>query len=166
MGSRLAKVQTVAAHLFQARGSQPSVEEMAEAAGLSVGDARLTITMGRAPLSLDQPIGGRQDNYLGELLQDHREDDPLHSANQDLLKSRIAEVLQTLDYRERTIVRLHYGFAGSCIHTFQDLGTMFGVTRERVRQIELSALGKLRFSGATRHLVGFLEIPLQTRLTS
>jgi RNA polymerase primary sigma factor len=165
MGSRLAKVQTVAAHLFQARGSQPSVEETAEAAGLSVGDARLTITMGRAPLSLDQPIGGRQDNYLGELLQDHREDDPLHSANQDLLKSRIAEVLQRLDYRERTIVRLHYGFAGGCIHTFQDLGKMFGVTRERARQIELSALGKLRFPEATRHLVGFLEMPLQTDLT-
>ena len=77
MGSRLAKVQTTTAHLFQARGSQPSVEETAEAAGLSVGEACLTMRLGRAPLSLDQPIGEHHDNYLGELLQDHREDDPL-----------------------------------------------------------------------------------------
>ncbi len=90
MRSRLAKVQTTAARLFQARGSQPSVEETAEAAGLSVGEARLTMRMGRAPLSLDQPIGERQENYLGELLPDHREDDPLHNTNQDLLKSRIS----------------------------------------------------------------------------
>ena len=86
MRSRLAKVQTTAAGLFQDRGSQPSLEETAEVAGLSAGEARLTMRMGHAPFSLNQPIGGRQEDYLGELLPDHREDDPLYNANQDLVE--------------------------------------------------------------------------------
>ena len=139
MRSRLAEVQATAASLFQARGFRPSVEETAEAAGLSVGEARLTMRMGRATFSLNQPIGERQEYYLGELLPDHREDDPLHNANQNLLKSRIREVLQRLDYRERTIIRLRYGFVNGRIHTLQELGKMFGVSKERVRQIETEA---------------------------
>ncbi len=110
MGSQLAKVQAIAARLFQARGTRPSVEETAEAAGLSAAEARLTMRLGREPLSLDQPIRQRDQNYLGELLQDHRVDDPLHATNQDLLKSRISEALQRLDHRERAVIRLRYGF--------------------------------------------------------
>ena len=166
MGSQLAKVQTAAACLFHARGSQPSIEETAAAAGLSVDEARLTMRMGLAPLSLDLPIGERQDDYLGEFLQDYREDDPLHKTNQDQLKSRIAEVLQRLDYRERTIVRFRFGFVDGRTHTLRDLGKMFGVTRERIRQIELGALDKLKHPKATRRLAGFVEMPLPTRLTS
>ena len=164
MGSRLAKVQSTAARLFQTHGCQPSIEETAEAAGLSVAEARLTMTMGRAPLSLDQPVGEEQKDYLGELLQDRREDDPLHNTNQTLLKSRIAEVLQGLNYRERTIVCLRYGFVDGRIHTLKDLGTMFRVTRERVRQIEQAALEKLKLPTVTSKLVGFLEMPLQAQL--
>ena len=93
-------------------------------------------------------------------MADHREDDPFHSTNQVLLKSRIAEVLQRLNDRECAIIRLRYGFVDGRSHTCRDLGTMFGITRERVRQIELSALGKLRFPTAARQLVGFLEMPL------
>ena len=164
MGNRLAKVQSTAAHLFQARGSQPSIEETAEAAGLSVGEARLTMRMGYAPLSLDQPIGEGQDHYLGKLLPDHREDDPLHNTNQDLLRSRITEVLQKLNYRERTIVRLRYGFVGGRIHTLQELGKMFGVSKERIRQIETEAMNKLKLPIATKKLVGFLEMPVPSEL--
>ena len=162
MGSQLAKVQATAARLFQARGTRPSVEETAEAAGLSAAEARLTMRLGREPLSLDQPIRQRHENYLGELLQDHRVDDPLHATNQDLLKSRISEALQRLDHRERAVIRLRYGFVDGRSHTFQDLGEMFGVTKERVRQIELKALGKLQSPKAAGRLVGFLEMPLQT----
>ena len=116
------------------------------------------------PVSLDQPIGERQDNYLGKLLPDHREFDPLHNANQDLLKSRITEVLQRLDYRARTIIRLRYGFVGGRIHTLQELGKMFGVSKERIRQIETEAMDKLKLPNATKKLVGFLEMPLETSL--
>ena len=165
MGNRLAKVQSTAANLFQARGFQPSVEETAEAAGLSVGEAGLTMRVGRVPLSLDQPIGQRQDNHLGRLLPDHRADDPLHNTNHDQLRSRITEVLQNLDYRVRTIVRLRYGFVGGRIHTLQELGKMFGVSKERIRQIETEAMDKLKLPNATRKLVGFLEMP-QTSLSN
>ena len=162
MGSRLAKVQATVAHLFQARGSQPSVEETASAAGLSMGEAHLTMRMGRAMLSLDQPVGTGQEHHLGRLLPDHHEDDPLHNTNQDLLRSRIAEVLQGLDYRQRTIIRLRYGFGGGHIYTLLELGKMFGVSKERVRQIETEAMDKLKLPNATRQLVGFLDSPLQT----
>ena len=91
MGGQLAKVQTIAGRLFQAHGSRPSVEETAEAAGLTAAEAHVAMRLGRAPLSLDQPIDTRHENYLGELLQDHREVDPLHTTNQDLLKSRITK---------------------------------------------------------------------------
>ena len=164
MGSRLAKVQTTAAHLFQTRGAQPSVEDTAEAVGLSAGEAHLTMRMGRATLSLDQPIGERQDSYLGKLLADHREYDPLHNTHQDLLKSRMKEVLQGLNYRERTIIRLRYGFVNGHIHTLQDLGKIFGVSKERIRQIELVAMDKLKLPNTTQKLVGFLEMPFQNEL--
>ena len=164
MRSRLAKVQTAAARLFQSGRSQPSVEETAEAVGLSAGEAHLAMRMGRATLSLDQTIGERQEHSLGRLLPDHREDDPLHSVNHDLLKSRITEVLQRLDYRARTIIRLRYGFVGGRIHTLQELGKMFGVSKERVRQIETEAMDKLKLPNAARRLVGFLDAPSQTSL--
>ena len=164
MGNRLAKVQATAAHLLHTRGSQPSVEETAEAAGLSADEAHRTLRVGRATVSLDQPIGGHQEDYLGRLLPDHREEDPLHNTNQDLLKSRIGEILQRLNYRERTIIRLRYGFVDGRIHTLQEVGKMFGVSKERVRQIETEAMDKLKLPHATRNLVGFLDIPLQTSL--
>ena len=164
MRRQLADVQTTAARLFQERGSPPSVEETAAAAGLSVGAARLAMRMGHTPLSLDQPIGKRQEQVLGTLLADHREDDPFHSTNQDLLKSRIWEVLQRLDERERAIIRLRYGFADGRMHTCRDLGKMFGVSRERVRQIERAALGKLQLPRTAGKLVGFLEMPLQSEI--
>jgi len=166
MGSRLAKVQTTAARLFQARGSQPSAEETAEALGLSSGEARFAMMTGRAMLSLDQPISQRHDDYLGKLLQDHREVDPFHNTNHSLLKTRMAEVLERLNYRERTIIRLRYGFVDGHVHTLQDLGKMFGVTKERVRQIELATLDKLKLPNTARSLVGFLDMPLQRELAN
>jgi RNA polymerase primary sigma factor len=161
MRRQVAEVQTTSARLFQARGFQPSVEETAEAAGLSASEARLTMRVGLAPLSLDQPVSARHDAYLGKFVPDHREVDPLHSTNHDLLKSRIREVLQRLDYRERTIIRLRYGLGDGCTHSLQDLGKIFGVSKERVRQIELAALGKLQLPKVAGKLVGFLEMPLQ-----
>jgi RNA polymerase primary sigma factor len=164
MVSRLAKVQTAAARLVQSGGSQPSLEETAEAAGLPVDEARLGLPMGRAMLSLDQPLGDRQESYLGRLLPDRREHDPLHNANQSLLQSRVTEVLQTLNARERTIIRLRFGFVDGRIHTLQELGKMFGVSKERVRQIEAEAMDELKLPKAAGKLVGFLEMPLQSEL--
>ena len=163
-GRRLAHVQDTAARLFQAGRAQPNVEETAQAAGLSAGEAHFAMRMGRATLSLDQPVGERQGDCLGRLLLDYREDNPLHHANHDMLKSRITDILQRLDYRERTIIRLRFGFDGGRIHSLQELGKIFGVSKERVRQIEMEAMDKLKLPMATKGLVGFLDIPLQTSL--
>jgi RNA polymerase primary sigma factor len=165
-GSRLANVQATVARLVQTRGAQPSLEETAEAAGLSVGDAHFAMRTGRATYSLDQPIGDRQDNYLGKLLADHRQDDPLHNMHQDMLKSRIAEVLQALDDRARMIIRLRFGLVDGRIHTLQEVGKQFGVSKERIRQIETESLDKLKLPHATQKLVNFLEMPLQSSLTN
>ena len=88
--------------------------------------------MTRQPLSLDQPVGDHDDSYFGEFLQDYREDDPLLEMNHDLLKARIADVLDGLDYREREIIRLRYGLADGYAYTLEEVGKIFSVTRERV----------------------------------
>ncbi len=160
MRKQVAVVQTAGERLRQARGFQPSVEETARATGLSTGEARLSMTMALAPVSLDQPISKWQPDHLGKLLPDHREDDPLHNANQDLLRSRVRDVLERLAYRERTILRLRYGFVNGSVHSLHDIGKMFGVSKERVRQIESEALDKLKASKASKKLAGFLDVPL------
>ena len=104
--------------------------------------------MTRQPLSLDQPVGEHDDTYFGEFLEDYREDDPLMEMNHDMLKSRIADVLQSLDYREREILRLRYGLVDGYAYTLEEVGKIFSVTRERVRQIETKAVKSLAASRA------------------
>ncbi len=130
---------------------------MAQRTGLSVDDTRRALRMSRQPLSLDQPVGHQDESYLGDLVYDHRQEDPLAGMNQDMLKTRIADVLQTLDYREREIIRLRYGLADGYAYTLQEIGRIFSVTRERVRQIEGEALRKLQHPGPSQKLSGFLE---------
>jgi len=157
MIERLGRVHAASGHLRQQRGSRPSLEETAETTGLSLSEVRLMMGMSRAPLSLDLPVDADQESFLGEFVRDHRENDPPQTANEHLLKSRIAEALETLDYRERSVIRLRYGLADGEAHTLQEIGRVFKVTRERVRQIELAALRKLKFPRAMRKLAGFLE---------
>jgi len=159
MIERMGRVHAAAGHLRQQRGSQPSVEETAGEAGVSVREARFLMGIDRKPLSLDLPIDEQQERYLGELVPDHRKGDPLQKMNHDLLRSRITEALETLAYRERAVVRLRYGLADGRVHTLQDIGQVFEVTRERVRQIELAALRKLKLPRAMQKLAGFLESP-------
>ena len=114
--------------------------------------------MSRQPLSLDQPVGDHDDTYFGEFLQDYREDDPLLEMNHELLKARIADVLEGLDYREREIIRLRYGLADGYAYTLEEVGKIFSVTRERVRQIETKAVRSLQHPiRAPRMLSGFLD---------
>jgi RNA polymerase primary sigma factor len=153
----MSKVRCVTRQLVQANGSEPTVEETAEAAGLSVDETTCVLQMSRQPLSLDQPVGDHDDSYFGEFLQDYREDDPLYDMNQDLLKSRIADVLAALNYREREIIRLRYGLADGYAYTLEEVGKIFSVTRERVRQIEAKAVRKLQHPVRSRKLSGFLE---------
>ena len=153
----MSKVRSVGRSLLQDRGFEPSVEETASAAGLSIDETACVLQMTRQPLSLDQPVGDHDDSFFGEFLEDYREEDPLHDMNQDLLKSRIADVLAALNYREREIIRLRYGLADGYTYTLEEVGKIFSVTRERVRQIEAKAVRKLQHPIRSRKLVGFLD---------
>ena len=153
----MTRVRTVTRELVQQNGCEPSVEETAAAAGLSLEDTRCIMKMARQPLSLDQPVGDHDDSYFGEFLEDHREDDPLYDINQELLKERLADVLQSLNHREREILRLRYGLTDGYAYTLEEVGKIFSVTRERVRQIEAKAVRKLQQPYRCRGLLGFLD---------
>ncbi len=152
----MSKVRTACRSLVQDNGCEPSVEDTAEAAGLSVEETNHVLQMSRQPLSIEQPVGDHDDNFFGEFLQDYREEDPLYEMNQDLLKTRIADVLGALEYREREIIRLRYGLADGYAYTLEEVGKIFSVTRERVRQIEAKAVRKLQ-PPPFRQLAGFLD---------
>ncbi len=158
----MGKVRAVRQSLTQTVGNEPTIEETAEAAGLSVDETRCVIKMSRQPLSLDQPVGDHEDSYFGEFLEDYREEDPLYEMNQDLLKERIADVLEALNYREREIIRLRYGLADGYAYTLEEVGKIFSVTRERVRQIEAKAVRKLQHPVRSRKLCGFLDERMAT----
>jgi len=160
----MTRVRNVTRDLVQANGCEPSVEDTAAAAGLSLDDTRCILKMARQPLSLDQPVGDHDDSYFGEFLQDHREDDPLYDVNQQSLKSRLADVLQGLNHREREILRLRYGLTDGYAYTLEEVGKIFSVTRERVRQIEAKAVRKLQQPYRSRELLGFLDLTDQQEL--
>ncbi len=153
----MSKVRLVTRQLVQELGREPSVEETAERAGLSIDDARVIMKMARQPLSLDQPVGDHEDSYFGEFLEDHRDIDPLYEANQESLKFHIDEAMQTLNYREREILRLRYGLADGYAYTLEEVGRIFSVTRERVRQIESKAVRKLQQPYRNKTLMSFLD---------
>jgi len=153
----MGRVRAVTAEFVQLFGREPNPEEVAERAGLSIDDARCIIKMCRQPLSLDQPVGDHEDNFFGEFLQEERDDDPLRDTNSEMLKQRLNDVMHDLTYREREIIRLRYGLADGYTYTLEEVGKIFQVTRERVRQIESKAVRKLQQPYRTRALAGFLD---------
>src|SRR6185295_8805676 len=162
----MTRVRTVTRDLVQLNGCEPSVEQTAAAAGLSLEDTRCIMKMARQPLSLDQPVGDHDDSYFGEFLQDHRDDDPLHDTHQQALKHRIEQVLSELSHREREILRLRYGLADGYAYTLEEVGQIFSVTRERVRQIEAKAVRKLQQPEQCQALASFVDRPVTQPTTS
>jgi RNA polymerase primary sigma factor len=153
----MGRVRAVTADFVQEFGREPNPEEVAERAGMTVDDARVIIKMTRQPLSLDQPVGDHEDNFFGEFLEEERHDDPLYDTNLEALKQRLDSVMNDLSYREREIIRLRYGLTDGYAYTLEEVGKIFSVTRERVRQIESKAVRKLQQPYRTRALVGFLD---------
>jgi len=165
MLDHMGRVRGAVRELFQRHGGEPTLEQTAEAAGLSVEETDCVLRMTRNPLSLDQAIGEHDDTYFGEFLQDHREGDPLSGIQQTALKARIAEVLNTLASREREILRLRYGLADGYSYTLEEVGKIFSVTRERVRQIENKAVRTLQHPGRAKQLAEFVERPIAAPFT-
>ncbi len=159
----MSKVRAVTGELVQRCAGQPTLEETAAAAGLSVEETRCVLQMGRQPLSLDQPVGDHDDSYFGEFVADYREEDPLHQMNHEGLKRCLADALAGLTYREREIIRLRYGLADGYSYTLEEVGKIFSVTRERVRQIEAKAVRKLQHPIRSRRLSSFLDRPIEPK---
>jgi len=153
----MSRVRTVTRDLLQVKGREPTVEEIAEGANLTVEETRCVLKMTRQPLSLDQPIGEHDDSYFGEFVEDQSHVDPLYNINRDSLRSRISDALEALNYREREIIRLRYGLADGYAYTLEEVGKIFSVTRERVRQIEAKAVRKLQHPVRAQILSGFID---------
>ncbi|GAA5506142.1 sigma-70 family RNA polymerase sigma factor [Novipirellula caenicola] len=151
------KIRQITRDLVQENGREPTAEEVANRSGLPLEDTRVILKMSRQPLSLDQPIGDHEDSVFGEFLEDYRDDDPLLETNREALKTQIDLAMETLNYREREILRLRYGLADGYTYTLEEVGRIFKVTRERVRQIESKAVRKLQQPYRAKSLVSFLD---------
>jgi RNA polymerase primary sigma factor len=153
----MSKLRNVTKKLVQAKGREPSVEEVAEATGISVDEAKRVIKISKHPISLDRPIGESDDSYFGDFIEDESAESPVQAAGHEMLKERIDDVLSTLTFREREIVKLRYGIGDGYTYTLEEVGRIFRVTRERVRQIEAKAVRKLRHPVRARQLASFLD---------
>ncbi len=156
----LGKIKAVSKEIFQRTGREPSVEELAEHTRMDEAEVRRVLKIGRNPTSLDKPIGDSDDAFLGEFLADQKGSSPAKQAAHDTLKQQIDHVLKTLTYREREILKLRYGIGDGYTYTLEEVGRIFKVTRERVRQVEIKALRKLQHPVRARKLAGFLEGPV------
>lgn len=153
----MSKLRNVTKKLVQAKGREPSVEEVAEATGITVEEAKRVMKISKHPISLDRPIGESDDSYFGDFIEDESAESPLQAAGQEMLKERIDDVLSTLTFREREIIKLRYGIGDGYTYTLEEVGRIFRVTRERVRQIEAKAVRKLRHPVRARQLASFLD---------
>lgn len=157
MVETMSRVRNVARQLLQELGREPSIEETARHAEVTVEEARRVLTMSRFPISLDRPVGNSEDSQFGDLLPDGGAESPQSGASTEMLKMRIANVLKSLSYREREIIKLRYGLGDGYSYTLEEVGHIFKVTRERIRQIEAKAVRKLQQPSRSQDLVGFLD---------
>ncbi len=157
MVETMSRVRNVSRALLQQLGREPTIEETAQAAGTAIDEARRVLAMSRYPISLDRPVGNSEDSHFGDLLPDSGAESPAVGAAQEMLRSRIHKVLKTLSYREREIIKLRYGLGDGYSYTLEEVGHIFKVTRERIRQIEAKAVRKLQQPSRAQELLGFLD---------
>jgi RNA polymerase primary sigma factor len=153
----MSRLRTAGKTLLQKLGREPTAEEIAEEAKMSIEETRRVLKISKHPISLDRPIGESEDSYFGDFIEDDDVDSPVASAAQEMLKERIDIVLKTLSYREREIVKLRFGIGDGYTYTLEEVGRIFKVTRERVRQVEAKAIRKLQHPVRSRKLEGFLD---------
>jgi len=157
MVETMSRVRNVSRQLLQDLGREPTIEETATAAGTCMDETRRVLAMSRYPISLDRPVGNSEDSHFGDLLPDSAAESPAIGATHEMLRGRIAKVLKTLSYREREIIKLRYGLGDGYSYTLEEVGHIFKVTRERIRQIEAKAVRKLQQPSRSQELVGFLD---------
>jgi RNA polymerase primary sigma factor len=153
----MSKLRNITKKLTQEKGREPSIEEIAKESEISVEETKRVLKIAKHPISLDRPIGNGEDSYFGDFIEDETVESPVSAATQEMLKEKIESVLGTLSFREREIIKLRYGIGTGYTYTLEEVGRIFKVTRERVRQIEAKAVKKLQHPIRSRKLEGFLE---------
>jgi len=153
----LSKLRNIQKRLLQELRREPTTEEIARRAGLELDEVKRVLDIGRHPVSLDRPVGDGEDCSFGELIEDVQSDNPVRNASNGILRQKIEALLKTLTYREREIIRLRYGLGDGYTYTLEEVGRIFKVTRERVRQIEAKAVRKLQHPVRSQQLAGFLR---------
>ncbi len=153
----MSKLRNIQKSILQRTGTEPTFEEIAKQANMSLEDVHRVLKIGRQPISLDRPVGESEDSYFGDFIEDTNQQAPQDTAAQEMLKGRIEQVLRTLTYREREIIKLRYGIGDGYTYTLEEVGRIFKVTRERVRQVEAKAIRKLQHPVRSRKLHGFVD---------
>ncbi len=151
------KLIRVQRQLLQDLGREPSPEEIAEEMDLTPEKVREILKIAQEPVSLETPIGEEDDSHLGDFIEDQDATSPAEHAAYELLKEQLEDVLDTLTDREENVLRLRFGLDDGRTRTLEEVGKVFGVTRERIRQIEAKALRKLRHPSRSKRLKDFLE---------
>jgi RNA polymerase primary sigma factor len=153
----LTKLRKTQKALLQELKREPTMEEISIRSEIPIEEVRRVMDIGRHPVSLDRPVGESEDCAFGEFIEDQSSDSPLKNANNVILRQEIDNLLKTLTYREREIIRLRYGLGDGYTYTLEEVGRIFKVTRERVRQIEAKAVRKLQHPVRSQQLAGFLK---------
>jgi len=151
------KLKKVTRKLAQELSRKPNEDELAHAMGISVPKLRDIIKVAQEPLSLETPIGKEEDSRLGDFIEDREAKAPATTVAHELLREDLSEVLSSLSPRERDVLRLRFGLDDGRQRTLEEVGQLFGVTRERIRQIEAKALRKLRHPNRSRRLKEYIE---------
>ncbi|MCF0233966.1 MAG: sigma-70 family RNA polymerase sigma factor, partial [Thermoguttaceae bacterium] len=157
MVETMSKMRNITRKLSQEYGREPTLQETAREANVPIEETRRILAMNRYPISLDRPVGNSDDSHFGDLVPDDDVESPAAGATQEMLRRRIWKVLKTLSYREREIIKLRYGLGDGYSYTLEEVGQIFRVTRERIRQIEAKAVKKLQQPSRSQELIGFLD---------
>ncbi len=157
VGDKLRQLHRTAQMLEQKLGHPATPEEIAEELGLPPERVRRYLRVARRPLSLEQPVGEEEESNLGQFIEDEDVEAPPDAAEQTLLREKMEELLDTLRPREARILRLRFGFYDGHTYTLEEVGKKFGLTRERIRQIEAQALARLRHPSRSRQLRDYLN---------
>ena len=157
LGGRISKLYQVAQELEQQQGRQPTAEEIAEEMDLPAERVRWMLRTSRQPVHLERPVGDESDAELGDFIEDEEAPPPAETVAQTMLTEEIGEILDQLTPREARILRLRYGLQDGESRTLKEVGEMFGLSRERIRQLEKEALRKLRHPNFAGHLRQYLN---------
>ena len=151
------RVSRTSRQLLQEYGREPTVDEIAEKLGMTPEKVREIMKTAQEPISLETPIGEEEDSHLGDFLPDESTPTPAEAVSAQLLREALEKVLHTLSEREETVIKLRFGLEDGRSRTLEEVGKEFGITRERIRQIEAKALRKLRHQSRSKALKGFLS---------